>query len=150
MRKKDLIELGITGVLVIIMILAFANAAKKARSRSYINNTQSLPMEQGLKVDSKVNKMDSVSPYDVLVKKADELVLKRDPFTGAVITADKKVEATLSLSGILWDKSRPLAVINGKIAKVGDRVDNSVIVDIKQDRVILSDGSGYQEVRLGQ
>mgnify|MGYP003395420337 CR=1 FL=1 len=37
MRQKELIELSITGVLIVVMILAFGNAAKKSRLRSMKN-----------------------------------------------------------------------------------------------------------------
>jgi len=55
-----------------------------------------------------------------------------------------------TINGILWDKKNPLAIINERIVKIGDKIDGNTVVNIKQDRVILNDGSKDIELLLGQ
>jgi hypothetical protein len=52
------------------------------------------------------------------------------------------------LNGIMWDREKPMAIINDNIVKVGDRVGLNLVVDIKQDKVILNDGTHDFELRL--
>ena len=47
----------------------------------------------------------------------------------------------LLLSGIVWDEAGPIAIINNEIFGVGDVIEGNTIVEIKKDRVILSDGT---------
>ncbi len=145
MRQKDLIELGITGILVIVLIVAFGNAAKKAHSR-IVKNTEVVNLNSVAPV--KEERIDSRSLYKVLEDEAKSMELKRDPFTTAPIISEKNMQSGFALTGILWDKVKPMAIIDGDVVKKGGRVGNKVVVDIKKDRVILSDGQDLFEVRL--
>ncbi len=55
----------------------------------------------------------------------------------------------LLLNGILWDKEKPMAIINDTTVSIGDKIDGNTIIDIKEDRVILNDGTGNIELKLG-
>lgn len=70
----------------------------------------------------------------------------KDPFSpsGALI----EDSGTLKLSGILWDKENPVAIINKKIVKKGDKIGNNTVVDINQVSVILNDGTQDFELKL--
>ena len=68
----------------------------------------------------------------------------RTPFSLAPV----KAYQGLILEGIVWDKNKPAAIINGSVVKVGDTIDEHIVVDIKRDRVIISDGSKEFELRL--
>ncbi|MEI6831814.1 MAG: hypothetical protein WCK61_03810 [Candidatus Omnitrophota bacterium] len=142
MRKKDLIQLGITGVLVIVLIFAMGDASKKARLR---NSKKSLPQPVNLSVVS-----ESGNLYNTLEEQAKSIGLKRDPFTAAPIISEKTLQAGVDLTGILWDKDKPLAIMDGDIVKKGTRVGSKTIIDIKKDRVILSDGAVLSELKLEQ
>lgn len=48
----------------------------------------------------------------------------------------------------MWDKEKPLAIINDAIVKIGDKVSGNIIVDIKQDKVILNDGTNDFELLM--
>lgn len=72
----------------------------------------------------------------------------RDPFTLPKTPVDISVE--LKLKGIMWDKDNPLTIINGKVLKRGDKIGTNTVIDIKQDRVILSDGDREFELKLGK
>ncbi|MBU0548182.1 MAG: hypothetical protein KJ710_06835, partial [Candidatus Omnitrophica bacterium] len=124
MRKKDLIELGITGILLVVLIIAFGNSVKKLHSR---NATR----PKGVDLDSQspvaVDKIDSRSLYNLLEQQTKSIELKRDPFTAAPIIMEKNMQAGVALTGILWDKIKPLAIINAEVVKKGSRLDDKVV-----------------------
>ena len=66
----------------------------------------------------------------------------RDPFvlfgTGAPI----------SLGGIIGDRKRPKAMINNEIYKVGDRIGNIEIVDIKRNSIVIKVDGKTREISL--
>ncbi|MFA5100907.1 MAG: hypothetical protein WC547_08505 [Candidatus Omnitrophota bacterium] len=68
----------------------------------------------------------------------------RTPFSLAPIKAFQG----LILEGIVWDNDKPVAIINGSVVKIGDTIDEHIVVDIKPDRVILNDGSKEFELKL--
>ncbi|MFA6129409.1 MAG: hypothetical protein WC731_00295 [Candidatus Omnitrophota bacterium] len=142
MRRKDLIELGLTGVLLLVLIFAFVNAAGKKRLR------RDAPKAVDLTGAAAVDITDSGSLYNVLEKETESIELKRDPFTSAPIISQKNMQSGFCLTGILWDKLKPLAIIDAEVVKEGDRVGNKVVTDIKRDRVILSDGQEFFEIKL--
>ena len=72
----------------------------------------------------------------------------RNPFS--ISGAPIRRFGRLTINGILWDKKNPLAIINEKIVKIGDKIDGNTVVDIEQDRAILNDGSKNIELLLGQ
>lgn len=55
-----------------------------------------------------------------------------------------------TLTGIVWDKNNPKAIINDNILGRGAKIGTNTIVDIKQDRVILNDGTKDFELKIGQ
>ena len=59
------------------------------------------------------------------------------PFTG--LRADGLV-SHLVLTGILWDPSQPVAIINGEMLRIGDSVGGYRVLHITQDQVSLTDG----------
>jgi hypothetical protein len=149
MRKKDLIQLGVTGILVIILIFALGNASKKSRLRNLKNvSPKATDSAEVLSNQSKNN--ESRGLYDMLEQQAKSIELKRDLFTAAPIVSEKALQSGIDLTGILWDKDKPLAIINGEIVKKGVRVNGKTIIDIKRDKVILSDGAVLSELKLEQ
>ena len=52
------------------------------------------------------------------------------------------------LNGILWDESKPTAIINNEIVQVGQSVNGKVIIRIQKDRDLLSDGSKEFELKM--
>jgi len=148
MRKKDLIQLGITGVLVIVLFITLGNASKKARLRNSKSVAFKMVVVPEVLVSQAKKTENSRGLYDMLEQQAKLIELKRDPFTVAPIVSEKTLQSGVDLTGILWDKDKPLAVIDGEIVKKGARVGNKTIVDIKRDRVILSDGAVLSELKL--
>ena len=148
MSKKDLIQLGITGVLVMVLIFAMGSASKKADLRkSKLALSKPVDLSGSLANQVKLQ-LESGNLYNLLEQQAKSIELKRDPFTAVPIMSEKISQSGVDLTGILWDKIKPLAIIDGEIVKIGSRVGNKTIVDIKRDRVILSDGAVIFELKL--
>jgi hypothetical protein len=47
----------------------------------------------------------------------------------------------LSVSGILWDPTKPIAIINGAMVHVGEEIEGYQVLAINQDRVSVTDGT---------
>lgn len=80
---------------------------------------------------------------------------RKDPF--APISADVrtvtgkppvKPALKLKLEGIIWDTLNPIAIINGRTVKQGDRIGNKTIVKIERNTVELYDGKKRTKLRL--
>ncbi len=142
MRRKDLIELGVTGILLAVLISAFVHAAKNPAGRSLAPETVDL---SGI---GPADAPGAANLYNLLEQEAKSFDLKRDPFTAAPIITEKNTQPGLALTGILWDKIKPLAIIDGEVVKKGDRIADKAVVDIKRDSVILSDGQEFIEIKL--
>ena len=52
-------------------------------------------------------------------------------------TPQKEAPISLTLSGILYSKELPLAIINNQTLKIGEEIEGAKILDIKEDRVII-------------
>ncbi len=89
----------------------------------------------------------SSSPSDILTRaraRSSYSGWGRNPFD---IYAERS--QTSILSGILWDRGNPQAMINGEIVGIGAKAGLYTVVDIQQDRAILNDGTKDFEVMLG-
>ncbi len=142
MKKKKLIEIGITGVLFVILLFVLAGSLNKIaqkRPQADQKTKEQAPIETAGQELSKRQQEES-----------DSLELKRDPFTAAFIAPVEKSPAELHLNGILWDKNRPMAIIDNAVVKIGDRISDKIVVDIKQNKVTLSDGTQNMELKLGE
>jgi len=65
---------------------------------------------------------------------------RRDPFVIPVKTKEKSLPPQppkLVLKGIAWDKTEPLALINGQVVKEGNTIGGARIVKIDFDRVAV-------------
>ncbi len=162
MNKKNIVKLIIIGILALVFILLVIN------SRHLIKNTQEIRKktlnapeltlikegsgsQQGVLPQSQGRSQIGKFTYKKLEEKSINLIPTRDPFSNLPAnTQDRSPSDILSLSGILWDKDKPMAIIDGGIVKKGARVGNKTVVDIQRDRVILSDGQIVTEIKLKQ
>jgi len=149
MRKKDLFEIIITALLLVVLVIVGIRALRKAFLR---NAGRKVGAESGQSLSLSGKQPSAAGEnknfYNFLEQQSASIELKRDPFTAAPIAAEKDLRAEFTLTGILWDKDKPLAIINDEVVKVGERVGNKMVVDIKKDRVTLSDGVALSELRL--
>lgn len=75
------------------------------------------------------------------------LTWRRDPFTRGGSAAGVR---GLTLSGILWDPQKPIAILNEQMVSVGDEVDDYQVLDIRPDRVLLTDGTETIQLLISQ
>lgn len=150
MQKKDIIELSITGVFILVLLFLVSNAVRGRK--------QTRPLETGLapkRLSQETAPLKEPTSDDrEFLRKLDEesksLSLKRDPFVAKSIPSADEPSFGLHLSGIAWDKESPKVIINDIILGIGDSVGGKTIIEITQDKVILSDGIRNFEIRLGQ
>lgn len=91
-------------------------------------------------------------------QEAAAAVPERDPFnwSRAQINRFKDQEpklrsstvAGLTLSGIIWDRKKPLAIINDRVVSVGDTVKGATILEILKDMVVFEQEGVYYTLWL--
>lgn len=126
--------------LTIVMAAVYARAFR-SNSRRHPAPTASVPAAADAPVDRAPVEdawPDRSAPRSAQQAEAVQLAWARDPFTHGGTSSGGP--AGLSLSGILWDASAPLAIINGQTLRVGDELDSFRVMQIDPDRVVLSDG----------
>ena len=78
-------------------------------------------------------------------RRSEQLGWKRDPFTrGSALSG----LTGLTLSGILWDAHRPMAMINDQMVRVGETLDGYTIVEITADHVSMTDGTDTFQLQI--
>ena len=78
---------------------------------------------------------------------AAALAWGRDPFTGGSVGSEV---SGFDLSGILWDPSQPIAIVNGQMLRVGDELEGYRVTAITQDTVSISDGGQVLHLAIPQ
>ncbi len=58
--------------------------------------------------------------------------------------------APFDLSGIVWDEKMPIAMVNGRVLKKGDSIENYKVVEIKPSSIVLEAGEEKIELKLFQ
>jgi len=141
MDKKRL-EIIITAVLALVFIIVWVNSCKSMRKKSA--PTPSLSAGE-------INMPALARMNNPSVNKAADTVISWDrcPFSGKSYSAAEGRQ-DLNLSGIMWSLKKPLAVINDRIVKVGDKILGSVVIEIDKEKVILNNGSTDFELKLGK
>lgn len=162
MKQKDAIQIGITGVLVLILLMTMVRACNKVKKRKKLSSppaASAVQPQSGTTAASAEHQpgaqpvpvMSSEPLYVRFQKETEGLELIRDPFSKQAITptAVKGKVSSLQLNGIAWDEERPTAIINNEIAEVGSQIDEYTVVEIRKDRVILSDGEQNLVLTIG-
>src|SRR3989338_4390687 len=147
--EKDKIQLGITGVLIIILsvLLARAMSGKKQNQPALVENAVSQSKVTVPSVPEGTEGTKEESLYAKLVNETRDLEFGRDPFSKQPVTTSGSSQE-LHLSGILWDDVTPTAIINDEIVAVGSRIQGGRVVDIRKDKVILEEGDYHIELIL--
>jgi hypothetical protein len=142
MKKNDLIKVVAGGFLILALIFFIFGAVRYALLKK-------AAVKEGMAY--KPEKVPgSGDLFLKLEAEAKQVELKRDPFTSNPVPSVKASAYGVQLSGIVWDKDKPMAIINGRVVKVGDNVDGRMVSVIKQDRVVLNDGISEIELKLGR
>lgn len=142
MQNKKIIILIILGIIAVISLFYGMFAPSRAKRNIILKQTTSAPHELTVTTEK------GTAYLTRNAKKTAYSSWSRDPFSTS--PAPIKGYGGLTLEGIIWDKENPMAIINDNIVKIGDKVSGNTVVDIKQDKVILNDGTKDFELRLGQ
>ena len=107
---------------------------------------------------SSANRPVSTAPA---VEKPSVLKWRRDPFAllGAISSeplstvqktavSPKSGGSSFRLEGIVWDSRRPTALINGTMVEVGSSIAGWKVIEIQENRVIISDGRTTKTIEL--
>lgn len=139
MRNKKLITLVVLGVVAIFSLFYGAVTSSKVRRPSQVR-------EPGREPERKASLIEKPILAQRAAKRTNYTSWSRNPFV-LQKTSSKSFKG-LTLDGIMWDKGKSMAIINGEIVRIGDNVNENLVVDIKQDRVILNDGIKEFELKL--
>ena len=143
--KKSKIEIIITSVLIVIFMIIVINAVNSMFSKG--GKPSSVAISPNLLEE--ITHQDLAQKAESAISKKGDFIKDRFPSWGR--DPFQKIDASkamLGLQGIMWDTQNPKAIINNKIVKVGDTVGGDIIVDIQEDKVILTDGIESYELRL--
>ena len=151
-KKQQLIFLV---VLVVIMAAVYVRALRPASSRRDAPGAAAARVPVAPSAAAAEPAASTVSlelpaeggPRQAQREHAATLAWGRDPFTGG--SAGSEVSG-FDLSGILWDPSQPIAIINGQMLRVGDEVEGYRVTAITQDTVSISDGGQVLKLAIPQ
>ena len=113
---------------------------------------------QGTAFSTELPSLSDVSLPSPKVEKSPGKLWGRDPFLGPPRISAEPAEATdrgespesgsLSLNAVIARDGEGLAIINNEILRVGDRIRDKRVVEIRRDRVILQDAAGTMELKV--
>lgn len=87
--------------------------------------------------------------FDNLNNKFNAMNWARDPF-GLIVIEAGNTSYCDSLRGIIWDPESSQAIFGNRFLKTGDKIKGYKILEIKRERVTLTDGILLYELRVGQ
>ncbi len=137
LKKKDILELAITIVLLFILSAIVIATLKRTSPAGRVRMGRVTPvLKQGPGVQNR-------GSFKKLQEESKNLKLRRDPFmpAGAGYIEGISVQEGLVLTGIAWNQDEPLAIINDALVRKGDRIGANKVVEIEHDKVTLNDGS---------
>jgi hypothetical protein len=141
---KKRIEIIVTALLVLVLVVVWINSCNFLSKRKAASVTAPLAGASASPLPATV----TVSP-SVKTPVVDAGTWSRCPFSGKIYS-EAEGRQDLNLSGIMWSPKKPLAVINERVVKAGDKIFGSVVIEIRKDKVILNNGSADFELKLSK
>lgn len=147
MDKKK-IELAVTVILVVLFLSLLSNTFKKTSKRSKPEAPAQIKKVAEKKTITM--KAEMAAGEKLSQEKAKLLYWGRDPFVLVQRGELFETAATsLVLVGIVWERNKPAkALINNEIYKVGDRVGDIEILEIRKNSVVIKEGETTKEITL--
>ncbi len=139
MQDKKVVALIVLAVLAVISLIYGVTASPKGRAKSTITAERQAaiaPLQGAAK---------NVLSTERRARRSQFKAWKRNPFVTG-LTAFTSSE--LTLNGIIWNKTKPKAMIGDAIVVKGDTIGANKVVDIQPNRVILNDGTKDFELRI--
>lgn len=140
---KNRTKIIITGVLIVVFVLAWANAFKVLAKKSKSKKSKKSP-SSSISSPSVIPSVSTISQREW--NEGKNLTWKRCPFCGVSYSQD--TTGDFGISGIIWDEVNPQTIINGEILGEGDRIGKFQIERIEKQKVILSDGTKTIELSI--
>ncbi len=143
-QKIILMVLGI--VLAAVWMRALIVKPVYHRALVPVSSRRALPVPASVKIDSTQKppiqewKRDPFAPFPGA--QAPSSGNDNPPTVGAVSGTD------LRLQGILWDAGKPTALINDEMVQPGSVIAGWKVIEIHQDRVLISDGKSTKTLHL--
>lgn len=138
MENKKIIILIILAVFAVISLIYGIAAPSKVKAvKSAVSQRLDSPKE--------VSVVKTMPSYDRHFKRSKFTSWNRNPFVPVETAAPVQ---NLVLSGIIWDKNKPKAMIGDMIVGKGEEVSGNKVIDIKPDKVILNDGKRNFELKI--
>lgn len=133
MQDKKIVALIVLAILAVFSIIYGITAKPGARTAdtAVFTPEKASPKEGALSVERRA-------------KRSQFNSWKRSPF----VSGGTSTSSNLVLSGIIWNKDRPKAMIGDAIVVKGSKIEGNTVVNIKPDRVILNDGTKDFELKL--
>ena len=138
MQNKKVVALIVLAVLALISLIYGITASSKGRVKSAAAAERQAAI--ALPEDAK-----NVVSTERRARRSQFKTWKRNPFASG-LTASTTTE--LTLNGIIWNKTKPKAMIGDAIVVKGDTIGANKVVDIQPDRVILNDGTKDFELKI--
>ncbi len=147
-------------VLIGVMVAVYARALRPSTPRSPAGSSDSgqeasSGAPEAGEAGSSSSSPEAVRVVQVLPDQAPRRKVQRERAAGLVWRADPFNRSAsgdqvgeLTLSGILWDASAPIAILNGQMTRVGDEVDGYRVTEIAPDRVSVTDGTRTLTLRM--
>ena len=145
--SKSQQQAALLGVLVVVMIGVYARALKPSHhadappSEPASQEPPAASVEEGQAEAAELLPLPTQRAAQR--ERAAQLGWTRDPFTHG---AGVGLAGGFALSGILWDATAPIAMVNGQMVGVGDTIEGYRVTEIRIDRVVLSDGQQTHEL----
>ncbi len=140
MKKKEIIQISVTGVLLIVLLVLVLKGPKEKKDESVPVYLDEISYDQIM--SEQIGRPKGL--YVRLDRETKNLKLRRNPFSEQHLT----VVSGPYLNGIFWDPINPKAIINGRIVENGSRIEGYTVIEIKKNSIILMDNTDETEVRL--
>ncbi len=132
------------GYIALIFIITALFSGQSLFARDYLDKIK----ERGIDASDSTGK--PASEYDIVKRPSVQYTAEalRDPFRGyRPVVEDYTVDTTeeivsteppqLSIQGIVWGNNNPQAIIENKVVKIGDTINEATILDISKDGIAV-------------
>ncbi len=143
MQNKKLILLIVLGIAAVCSLIYGILTPSKVR-RELSNKPADIKKQRA--VTAEIN----ITSNTKRPRRTDFSDWGRDPFSSGPSTSEPATLSDMVLTGILWDDSAPLAMINDNLVGVGDKIGGYAVAEIKKDKVVLTDGEQNHTLTLPQ
>lgn len=126
----------LAGLGVVAALIYGRGLVRAPSSKPAVDHAASVAPDQPTQPDQPLRRAYKSATRAQQLAHAGSLAWGRDPF----LRAGGGDVPGLTLSGILWDPSDAIAIINGQMLHVGQECDGFLVVEIQPDRVTVSDG----------